>query len=93
MNYPGGHYYSDLWVFDPEAGVFPRFLSLTRESPTRVRLLWQGEAGLRYGIQSKVNVAGGMWTRSVFSTGTNAIRATNTQKECRERGGVRRLGV
>ena len=62
-NYPGAVYYRDLWVFDPYGGVFPQLLSLTRESPETVRLSWQGEAGIRYGIQSRRDVAGGAWTR------------------------------
>jgi N-acetylneuraminic acid mutarotase len=80
-NYPGAVYYRDLWVFDPQGGVFPQVLSVTRESPSAVRLRWQGEAGLRYGVQSRANVASGIWTRSVFSTGTNAILATNVVVE------------
>jgi hypothetical protein len=69
--------YDNLWVFDPQGGVAPQFLSLTRESPSSVRLLWQGEAGRLYGVQSKPHLTSGLWLPFVLSTGTNVILATN----------------
>ena len=73
----GAVYYDSLWVFDPQGGVTPQLLSLNRESPDRVRLAWQGEAGRLYGVESKLNLATGTWTRINFSTGSNSILATN----------------
>ena len=32
---------------------------------------------MRYGVQSRPNVAGGAWTRLMFSTGADTIVATN----------------
>lgn len=72
---------SDLWVFDPYGGVTPQFLSARRESGTSVRLLWQGEAGRRYGFQSRTSLTSGAWTRQMFSAGTNSFLATNTVVE------------
>jgi N-acetylneuraminic acid mutarotase len=78
---PGAVYYKVLDVFDPQGGVTPEILSLACESTNRVRLAWQGEAGLRYGVQSRPNVANGSWTRNTFSTGTNSVLATNSLVE------------
>ena len=77
----GAVYYDSLWVFDPQGGVTPRLLSLNRESPNRVRLAWQGEAGRLYGVQSTPNLAAVVWPRLQFSTGTNSILATNALVE------------
>jgi hypothetical protein len=44
------------------------------ESP---RLVWQGEAGISYGVESRPNVATGAWTRAMFTSGTNSVLATN----------------
>ena len=77
LNYPGAAYYKSLWVFDPQGGVTPKLLTLNRESPDRVRLAWQGEAGRLYGVESTLNAVKGPWTRINFSTGTNSILATN----------------
>jgi len=74
-------YYTTLDVFDPQGGVTPQFLSLACESTNHVRLAWQGEAGLRYGVQSKPNVAKGPWTRVMFSTGSNSVLATSSLVE------------
>jgi len=73
----GAVYYDTLWVFDPQGGVTPQLLSLNRESPDRVRLAWQGEAGRLYGVQSTPNLAAVVWPRLQLSTGTNSILATN----------------
>ena len=74
---PGAVYWKVLDVFDPQGGVTPQVLSLACESTNRVRLAWQGEAGILYGVQSRPNVASGSWTRNTFSTGTNSVLATN----------------
>ena len=70
-----------LDVFDPQGGVTPQILSLTCESTNHVRLAWQGEAGIRYGVESRPNVAKGSWTRAMFSSGTNSVLATNSLVE------------
>ena len=65
-------------MFDPQGGVTPQFLSLNRDSPDRVRLAWQGEAGRLYEVRSTVNLANpSSWARVMFSTGSNSIVATN----------------
>ena len=74
---PNAVYYQTVDVFDPQGGVTPQILSLACESTNRVRLAWQGEAGQRYGVESRPNVANGPWTRNTFSTGTNSVLATN----------------
>ena len=74
---PNPLYYKTLDVFDPQGGVTPQILSLACESTNHIRLAWQGEAGLHYGVQSTPNVANGPWTRNTFSTGTNSVLATN----------------
>ena len=78
---PDAVYYKELDVFDPQGGVTPQILSLACESTNRVRLAWQGEAGLRYGVESRPNVANGPWTRVTFSSGTNSVLATNSLVE------------
>jgi hypothetical protein len=74
---PNPVYYKAVDVFDPQGGLTPQILSLTCEGTNRVRLAWQGEAGLRYGVESRPNVASGSWTRAMFTSGTNSVLATN----------------
>jgi N-acetylneuraminic acid mutarotase len=74
---PGTVYWKVLDVFDPQGGVTPQILNLACESTNHVRLAWQGEAGILYGVQSTPNVAGGPWTRAMFSSGSNSVLATN----------------
>jgi len=74
-------YWKFLDEFDPQGGVTPQILNLSCESTNQVRLLWQGELGLRYGVESRPNVASGSWTRVMFSSGTNTVLATNSMVE------------
>jgi len=78
---PGVVFYMVLDVFDPQGGVTPQILSLACESTTQVRLAWQGEAGILYGVESRANVANGSWTRVMFTSGTNSVLATNSMVE------------
>jgi len=78
---PDAVYYKVLDVFDPQGGVTAQILSLTRESTNRVRLVWQGEAGVRYSVQSRRDVATGSWVRLMLSTGGYTIVATNALVE------------
>jgi hypothetical protein len=78
---PNPVYYKTVDMFDPQGGVMPQILSLACESTNRVRLSWQGEAGILYGVQSRPNLASGSWTRNTFSTGTNSVLATNALVE------------
>ena len=80
LAFPDAIYYKVVDVFDPQGGVTPEILSLTCESPNQVRLLWQGEAGIRYGVESRPNVATGAWTRMALPTGTSVL-ATNSVVE------------
>jgi Kelch motif len=75
---PGTVYWKVLDVFDPQGGVTSQILNLACESTNRVRLAWQGEAGILYGVQSRPNVANGSWTRVMFSSGSNNVLATNS---------------
>jgi len=78
---PDAVFYKVLDVFDPQGGVTPQILSLTCESTNQVRLVWQGEAGISYGVESRPNVATGAWTRATFISGTNSVLATNALVE------------
>ena len=78
---PDAIYYTVVDVFDPQGGVTPQILSLTCESTNQVRLVWQGEAGISYGVESRPNVATGAWTRATFTSGTNSVLATNALVE------------
>jgi N-acetylneuraminic acid mutarotase len=78
---PNPVYYRTVDVFDPQGGVTPQILGLTCESTNHVRLAWQGEAGILYGVHSRPNVANGLWTTNTFSTGTNSVLATNSLVE------------
>ena len=78
---PDAVYYTALDVFDPQGGVTPQLLSLTCENTNCVRLRWQGEPGIWYGVEARPNVASGAWTRMMFSTGTNTVQATNALVE------------
>jgi N-acetylneuraminic acid mutarotase len=74
-------YHTTLDVFDPQGGVMPQILSVDCESTNHLRLAWQGEAGIRYGVESRPNVANGSWTRAMFSSGSNSVLATNALVE------------
>jgi hypothetical protein len=78
---PNPVYYKTVDVFDPEGGVTPQILYLNCESTNHVRLMWQGEAGLRYGVESRANVANGAWMRINFASGGNSVLATNSMVE------------
>ena len=78
---PDAIYYTVVDVFDPQGGVTPQILSLTCESTNQVRLVWQGEARVRYGVESRPNVATGAWTRATFSGGSDSVLATNALVE------------
>ena len=80
---PDAIYYTALDVFDPQGGVTPQILSLTCESTNQVRLVWQGEAGISYRVESATNVATGAWARATFTSGTNSVLATNALVEAR----------
>jgi hypothetical protein len=53
----------------------PQILSGSFGSSNSFRLVWQAEAGIRYGVESSPNVAG-PWTRATLPTGTT-VTATN----------------
>jgi len=78
---PDAIYYTVVDVFDPQGGVTPQILNLTCESTSQVRLVWQGEAEISYGVDSRPSVASGPWTRMMFTTGTNTIMATSALVE------------
>jgi hypothetical protein len=73
-------YYQALAVFDPQAGVMPRILSLAFEGPDQLKLVWQAEAGLQYKVESSPEVASRRWTRVLLPTG-GTVSATNALVE------------
>lgn len=77
----GAVYYNSLRVFDPQGGVYPRILSLSRPSSDTVRLAWQGEAGRRYGVESAFGSIHGTWTRLRFPDGSLTIQPVDTSVE------------
>jgi len=74
--HPGAVYYRILDVFDPEGGVTPQILSLTCESTNRIRLVWEAEAGFKYGVESSPDILTNRWTRVTVPTGST-VTATN----------------
>ena len=72
---PDAVFYTALDVFDPQGGVTPQILSGSLESSNSFRLVWQAEAGIKYGVESSPNVTG-PWTRMPLPTGTT-VTATN----------------
>lgn len=70
---PGIIYYKSLWVYDPQGGVAPYLLSVTREANDTVRLVWQGEAGRLYGVKTTLNPVKGPWQVFHLSTGTTIL--------------------
>lgn len=79
---PSAIFWKVLDVFDPQGGVDPSILSAHLEGLTLLRLTWQADLGQRYGVVSAPNVTRGPWSlRLSFSTGTNAVLATNATME------------
>jgi N-acetylneuraminic acid mutarotase len=74
-------YWKVLDVFDPQGGMTSQIIEATLESSNRFRLVWEAEAGFRYGVQSTPNVAKGPWTRVTFSNGGDSVLATNSMVE------------
>lgn len=73
---PNSVYYDNTWMFDPQGGVSPHLLQVAREPGDTVRLVWQGEAGRRYRVETSANVASGPWTPWGLSSGSSIV-ATN----------------
>ena len=88
---PSAIYYQILDIFDPQGGVMPHILSGTLENANSFHLVWQGEAGLNYGVESRTNLTG-LWTRMMLSTGTT-VTATNgvVETTCDPKGEARRF--
>jgi len=78
---PGAVIYNSLRVFDPEGGVAPYILSFTRQSDETVRLVWQGEAGRLYGVESASTLTYPFWAPITLSNGNTTIRATKSVVE------------
>jgi N-acetylneuraminic acid mutarotase len=73
--YPDAVYYAILDVFDPQGGVTPKILSTTLENTNLLRLTWQAEAGMKYGVESCPAFPTNRWTRVALPTGTNVTAA------------------
>jgi hypothetical protein len=73
---PSAEFYTVTDVFDPQGGIAPQLLSLTYESSNSVRLVWQGEAGIKYEVRSSTELANGLWPRLTLPSGVNVL-ATN----------------
>jgi N-acetylneuraminic acid mutarotase len=79
---PDPVYYTALDVFDPQGGVSPQIQKVAWEIPDySVRLTWQGDVGVSYGVESRPKVASGSWTRMMFTTGTDTVQATDALVE------------
>jgi len=78
--YPDAVYYRVVDVFDPQGGVTPQILSTTLETTNRLRLVWQAEAGIKYGVETSPEVATNRWTRVTLPTGST-VTATNSLVE------------
>jgi len=74
--YPDSVYYRAVDVFDPQGGVPPQILSATLETTNRLRLVWQAEAGIKYGVESSPEVVTNRWTPVTLPTGST-VTATN----------------
>jgi hypothetical protein len=74
--YPDTVYYRVVDVFDPQGGVTPQILSATLETTNRLRLVWQAEAGFKYGVESSPDILTNRWTRVTLPTGST-VTATN----------------
>jgi hypothetical protein len=56
-------FYKILDVFDPRGGVAPQILRARLVTSNSFRLAWQGEAGIKYGVESSPDVLTNRWTR------------------------------
>jgi len=74
--YPDAVYYTVVDVFDPQGGVTPQILSVTFEETNRVQLVWQAEAGVKYGVESSMEIGSNQWARVTLLTG-QTVTATN----------------
>jgi N-acetylneuraminic acid mutarotase len=72
---PDAVFYKILDLFDPQGGVTSQIRSGTLVNSNSFRLVWQAEAGIRYGVESSTRLTNG-WTRGTFLTGSS-ILATN----------------
>ncbi|HRY51971.1 MAG TPA: hypothetical protein P5186_28405 [Candidatus Paceibacterota bacterium] len=77
---PKAVFYNILDVFDPQGGVTSRITAATIEGANRLRLVWEGESGVNYSVESSADVVTNRWTRVTLPTG-NTILATNTPVE------------
>jgi N-acetylneuraminic acid mutarotase len=73
---PSAEFYTVTDVFDPKGGIAPQIVSLTCESTNSIRVAWQGETGIKYGIEFCPNLASRSWYRLSLPTGPS-ILATN----------------
>ncbi len=73
---PDAVFYTTMDIFDLHGGVMPQIMSVSGTSPDSLRLSWQAEAGIRYGIETNTSLTGGGWG----ATGTTVL-ATNTMAE------------
>ncbi len=67
---------TSLSVFDPQGGVMPWIISGNFTSLNSFHLVWQGEAGIAYGVESRTAADSGSWTRMMLPSGAT-VTATN----------------
>jgi len=77
---PKAVFYNLLDIFDPQGGGTPHITVATIESADRLHLVWEGEPGVKYSVESSADVVTNRWTRVTLATG-NTILATNTLVE------------
>lgn len=78
--YSSGVVYKTLWEFDPQGGVASQLQSVIIDSPTSVRVAWQGDEGRLYGVESTTDLVKGVWSRLRLPTVTTLV-ATNSLVE------------
>jgi len=77
---PNAIFYETVDVFDPQGGVTPQILTATLESSGNFRLVWEAEAGFKYGVESSPDILADHWTRVTLPTGST-MTATNDLAE------------
>lgn len=70
---PGGVFGKALWVYTPERAEAPRLQHLSLESGDRIRVVWRGQIGRRYGIETASRLEPGAWARCSTSEGATIL--------------------
>jgi N-acetylneuraminic acid mutarotase len=74
---PDAVYWKVLDVFDPQGGVTPQIIAATLQGTNSFRIVWEGEVGRKYLVESRVDVARGSWATVRTALATNELVATS----------------